>query len=85
MMSDPSTENTEERRRCNKCHVALPLDRFARRRSGDYKKMCEYCLAWYKEYYQRRRCLHDKFLPRCEVCSAIAPRRRPPPARTTEA
>lgn len=75
--------NTEERKKCNRCHVNLPLSHFNQKRNGDYGKQCKQCNERQKvdvtcEHGKRRQnckeckggsvCIHDNIKSRCRAC-----------------
>jgi hypothetical protein len=65
------TKMSDEMRKCSKCLLNLPITNFGKWRTGEYKKMCNYCLNRVREYYHTKKCLHDKFLYHCEICRNI--------------
>lgn len=62
----------EEFKRCGKCHLNLPLTAYSLKRTGDIKKICNFCLDRARKYYNSKRCLHNKFLYHCEICREIS-------------
>jgi len=59
-----------ETKKCPKCRVTLYLDAYSTKRSGKVNSICDHCLAWLREYYRKKRCLHNKYLYLCVECKA---------------
>ena len=49
-----------EDKKCVRCSVILPITHFQQKRSGNYKKTCEYCLQKRKEYTHRQKEGYDE-------------------------
>lgn len=65
-----STNETATVKRCGKCKIELPISAFSAKRSGKTKSICDHCLAWLREYYAKKKCLHGKYLYFCKECCA---------------
>lgn len=62
-------EQQEERKKCNRCHVNLPISHFEQKRNGDICQRCKECNSKNKMYQQQTKCEHGKRKILCKECS----------------
>ena len=55
-------------KKCTKCNLTLNINKFSQKRDDSYFKFCDHCRTYVREYRQRTRCLHKKFLYNCQEC-----------------
>jgi len=65
-------QNTEEKSKCIRCKVNLPLSEFSIKRSGELSKQCKCCLVKAKGYRDKAKCEHNKQRNYCKICKGSA-------------
>jgi len=61
-----------DRKKCTRCKVNLPLNKFAVKRSGDLAKQCLDCSKKQAVYRERNKCEHGNQRYRCKVCKGVS-------------
>ncbi len=59
---------TDNKRKCTRCMVTLPIDKFKIKRSGEIYKRCIDCGLKDKEARDKSKCEHGKRKERCKDC-----------------
>ena len=57
-----------EKQKCSRCKVLLPLNKFSLKRDDTYKKMCDCCLEYTRNYAKKNKCEHNRQKAQCKEC-----------------
>ena len=61
-----------DRIKCTNCKVDLPETHFAKKRNGDFYKLCNQCREYKKKIAQKNKCIHGRQKTRCRECGGSA-------------
>lgn len=59
-------------KKCNRCKVLLPINKFTMKRDEKYLKMCNDCREKEKIYREKMKCEHGKRRCRCKECKGVS-------------
>ena len=67
-----STEEKEERKKCNRCFVNLPISKYSLKKDDTYQKSCDNCGEKQRISRGKNKCSHGKRKYDCAKCGGVS-------------